>query len=188
MYRALTRSGAEFDPSPFRQTIDAGVARVFAFVESRLQLASLVEAAAELFEIDPAILEGVDPETETHLAAAGVRARGSRHSFVIVIGELIRNARHVHSNPGALAVRVTSTRRNGRVVVQVEDDGPGVANEVEPRIIERGFSTRAGSGQGLALAKEIVESMGGTIRVDRGELGGARFSIEVPVATTEVGP
>jgi signal transduction histidine kinase len=83
---------------------------------------------------------------------------------------------------GAKKVKVSARSDGKEVVVHVDDDGPGVPTHLRAKIFEMGFSTRPkGSGQGLALLKEVVEEEhSGSIIVADSPLGGARFSIHLP--------
>jgi signal transduction histidine kinase len=68
------------------------------------------------------------------------------------------------------------------VVVRVADDGPGISDEVKERIFHPFFTTKSqGSGVGLSTVKKIVDSHGGLIDVDRSALGGARFTVRIPM-------
>jgi signal transduction histidine kinase len=70
-----------------------------------------------------------------------------------------------------------------RVRLEVEDDGPGIAPEVEGRLFEPFVTTKPvgeGTGLGLAVCRGLVEAAGGTIGVEPGAMGGARFVIELP--------
>ena len=68
-----------------------------------------------------------------------------------------------------------------KVVVSVEDSGPGVPAESKDRIFEAFFSTRpGGSGLGLAIVRQIIENHGGRIRETGTPGAGARFEIELP--------
>ncbi|MEY2474364.1 MAG: hypothetical protein QOK28_3693 [Actinomycetota bacterium] len=126
-------------------------------------------------------------------AVDGVVVDTARVPSVFVLGDpgqLRRVARNVIAN----AVRYARTRvsislraEGSGVLLSVEDDGPGVSPEDRTRIFER--FTRAddaratatgGVGLGLAIAREIVERHGGTIRVVDAESGGARFEVYVP--------
>jgi len=70
------------------------------------------------------------------------------------------------------------------VVVTVEDNGPGIAPNERERIFEPYRSGKAGGlGLGLALVKGIILAHGGTITVDAGRWGGARFTIRLPRTT-----
>jgi signal transduction histidine kinase len=81
-------------------------------------------------------------------------------------------------------VRVTGQLEGGRVVVLVEDNGPGFAPDVLPRLFEAFFTTKGpekGTGLGLALSREMVEQFGGTLSAENRPEGGARLRLELPV-------
>ena len=66
-------------------------------------------------------------------------------------------------------------------VIEVEDNGPGMTEEVKARVFEPYFSTKAeGTGLGLAIAKRIVNDHDGFIRVHSAPGEGTRFVIELP--------
>lgn len=96
-------------------------------------------------------------------------------------------------SPANTEVRLGARREPGVLVLWVEDDGPGIAPELQERIFER-FGRAdpgrgiAGSGLGLSIAKAIVEAHEGTIAVrsDPGE--GARFTITLPWRDPEEAP
>ena len=95
---------------------------------------------------------------------------------------VLTNAKQVSPTGGAVTV---STRRAAdRVVIDVEDEGPGIPPEQAKRIFDMFVTGRAeGVGLGLYLAKAAVENSGGRIStVNRAE-GGARFTIELPVTS-----
>jgi len=69
----------------------------------------------------------------------------------------------------------------GRVVVAIEDSGAGVEAALRDRIFEPFFTTKAkGSGLGLSIVHAIVAQHGGTISIEEGEAGGARFVLRLP--------
>ena len=66
--------------------------------------------------------------------------------------------------------------------ILVEDSGPGVDPDLLSRIFDPFFTTRdGGSGLGLPVAHRTIEAHQGTIMVDQSELGGARFTIDLPI-------
>ncbi|MFE8604913.1 sensor histidine kinase [Archangium violaceum] len=84
---------------------------------------------------------------------------------------------------GRVAVRAEVVGE--RVRVMVEDNGPGIAAENLPRLFTTFFTTKEpgkGTGLGLALSRQYVESFGGTLRAENRPEGGARFIVELPVA------
>jgi PAS domain S-box-containing protein len=93
---------------------------------------------------------------------------------------IVRNAAEaMGQSPGRILL---SLREEGdRVLLDVEDEGPGIAPEALPSVFEPFFTTKAcGTGLGLSIARRDVESMGGTIAVTS-ELGrGARFRLTFP--------
>lgn len=99
-----------------------------------------------------------------------------------LLTNLIRNAMDAVERDGL--VRCSARDVDGEEVeIVVEDDGPGVPEHMLTTLF-RPFTTtkEKGSGLGLALAKKIVEQHGGSIAVDRSSLGGARFSLRLPIA------
>ncbi|WP_270938915.1 ATP-binding protein [Falsiroseomonas oryzae] len=72
---------------------------------------------------------------------------------------------------------------NGGVGFAVEDNGPGVPEEMRERIFEPYVTTKplgAGTGLGLAVCRNILAAHGGSIALEPGRLGGARFVVRLP--------
>ncbi|ATB31213.1 sensor histidine kinase [Melittangium boletus] len=82
---------------------------------------------------------------------------------------------------GRVALRVQMEAE--RVRLLVEDNGPGIRAEHLSKLFTTFFTTKApekGTGLGLALSRQYVESFGGTLRAENREEGGARFIVELP--------
>ncbi len=96
-------------------------------------------------------------------AESGVMVLAGRSEIREVLLNLLENARLAN----ARNVSVTLTNAGERLHVAVRDDGQGIALDVMPRIFEPHFSTRtSGSGLGLAISRRMIESWGGTIRIE----------------------
>ena len=139
--------------------------------EARLRLSREVSLAAR---------KGVELEIESDPELLVV---GDREALILAIRNLVANA--IQWSPEGGVVRLTLTRASEGIVVQVDDQGPGVPHEDRRRIFEPFVTRRAVSGRrmgyglGLALASRAVESHGGSIEVGDSPSGGARFTLRL---------
>jgi len=110
---------------------------------------------------------------------SGQQVLAVRDDLVEVLNVLLANAaRHA---PGSRVTVTATTTAQGSVRVSVTDDGPGVPPELRDRIFERG-RRRAGSpgqGLGLAIARELVHGVGGSLRLEEHGETGACFVLEL---------
>jgi len=132
----------------------------------------------------------INKRIETVGIGAG-QVRGRPDDLARVVQNLIDNA--VRHAADRVVVSVVSTH-NGRVVLNVDDDGPGVSAADRAGIFERftrGDEARSrdtgGAGLGLSIAAEIVADHDGTLEVRNSPLGGARFTVELEDARAEGG-
>lgn len=104
-----------------------------------------------------------------------------------VVLNLLDNAIKYGPHAGAVRVEVSEAASN-RARIVIDDEGPGVPNQERPRIFEAYYRSSAssaavgGAGIGLAVVRELVHGMGGTIVVGDAPSGGARFTVELPSA------
>jgi len=104
-----------------------------------------------------------------------------------VLINLLDNAVAVLPEGGAIEVILLSDEEQKLVVMEVRDNGPGIADEIKPRLFEPYFSTKKiGTGLGLAIASTIVADHGGYIRVKNNLPCGARFIVEIPLRISGV--
>jgi C4-dicarboxylate-specific signal transduction histidine kinase len=90
---------------------------------------------------------------------------------------LLSNAAHATARVDAPSVQVSARLvRGGRLAIEVRDNGPGVPHGLEHDIFTPFFSTRDhGSGIGLAVVRNLVQGMGGSVRHVKPASGGAAF-------------
>ena len=123
----------------------------------------------------------------SHLPDAALDAR----ALVTVLGNLIDNAvdslRSVPAAGAGRTVEITLLSAGSTLLLGVEDSGEGIPAELRERVFDEGWSSKEAPahrprGLGLAMVRRLVERTGGRIAVDRGPLGGARFTVELPEA------
>ncbi|WP_344106894.1 HAMP domain-containing sensor histidine kinase [Nocardiopsis rhodophaea] len=146
-------------------------------------------AALQLDEVDVATavrktlqLRAWDDHVEAELPE-GLRARFDPRRIDVVLANLISNAlRH-----GSVPVRLRAWAAEGRLLIDVADNGPGIAPEALTRVFDRFYKADAarprseGSGLGLAIAMENVRLHHGTLTAANAPGGGAVFTVSIPV-------
>ena len=110
--------------------------------------------------------------------------------FEKIILNLLSNAFKFTEAGGQVTVRAWTDPPNETVYVSVSDTGIGISPEQQERVFERfyqidGSSTReyGGVGLGLAVCKEIVEALGGSIWLESNVGEGTTFTFSLPVVT-----
>lgn len=117
--------------------------------------------------------------------AAGTLVMAEAAALQSAVAGVVDNAIQYTPAGGEVLVWITDGEP-GRLVIHVDDSGPGVSPEDEPRIFEPftrgkvGRESSPGFGLGLSIARRICERNGGAIGVARSPRGGARFSLSFP--------
>ena len=102
-----------------------------------------------------------------------------------VLLNLIINA--IEASPAHSAVRLSARMEQTRLLIDVEDEGSGIPDEVSDRIFDPFFTTKPqGTGLGLAVSSTIVSQHGGTLSFHRKLPQGTTFRIELPVGQEAV--
>jgi signal transduction histidine kinase len=95
-----------------------------------------------------------------------------------VIVNLLNNARQ--ASPTGATVYVRTSIGDGKVQIEVDDEGSGVPEDLAERVFEPFFTTKPdgqGTGLGLSVSRQIVERFGGSLAYEPREAGGSRFTI-----------
>jgi signal transduction histidine kinase len=148
-------------------------------------LCELVSSCVDALEADA---RAHDVRLDPRLDPSDPAVRVAPDKVQRVLLNLVDNAVR-HSRPSG-AVAVVVERDTDHVLVAVEDDGDGLADDTELRMFERFWRadesrTRAsgGSGLGLAIAQGLVEAHGGKIWAENRAGGGARVAFTLPLAS-----
>jgi len=114
--------------------------------------------------------------------------RADRAKLRLVLDNLLSNAVKFTPDGGTITVR-GHRDADGDVVIEVADDGPGIAAADRERVfdafyqgsIQHGGLVR-GTGIGLSVVQEFVQAHGGTVELVAGEFPGAHFRVRLPPA------
>lgn len=138
-------------------------------------LRRLVQGEAREREVQLEV--AIEPELEFALHRVAVEQ---------VLTNLALNAIQAAGAGGRVVVRAERTSSGLDLIV--EDDGPGVPDELRPRLFEPFFTTRekdGGTGLGLAVSHGLIDALGGSIVYEPRTAGGARFRVRLPDAHGE---
>jgi signal transduction histidine kinase len=157
--------------------LDAGQLRVEA---EEIDLPVVARTACEEFRA-VADARGYDVSVR---AADPVTALGDGQRVLQIVRILVENAfRHT---PAGTRVEIGVEFADGRALLTVSDDGPGIPAEAVEHLFERFYRAEggqtSGSGLGLAIAGELARRMDGALRV-KSQPGGTTFTLELPLGS-----
>ncbi len=173
------------------EKIEAQSRRASSIANSLLNLVRPERAPFESLSLDVAIGEvlrlfepqirerGIRLETDLHADLPLVH--GDKGKLQQVLLNLLLNARDAVGDGGS--VRVSTYARGGSVVLEVLDDGVGIAEEDLSRIFDPFFTTKGrgkGTGLGLSISHGIVREHGGEMHVESSPGEFTRFRVEIP--------
>jgi signal transduction histidine kinase len=131
-------------------------------------------------ELTPSIENGIqgEPHRLIDQVPSDLRIRADRDQLFRVLLNLARNA--VES--GANCVTVSAHNGDRRVVIDIADDGPGLAPKARDNLFRpfAGSARPGGMGLGLAIAREILRAHGGDIALGHSGAEGTRFRLSLP--------
>jgi len=128
------------------------------------------------------------------LAAGLPQIFADGHQVQQVLLNLIINAEQAMlqaNGRGVLVLRTWHDPDQESVVLEINDDGPGIPDEVQPKIFDPFFTTKEvgkGTGLGLTVAYAIVQEHGGRIRLESRVNSGTSFYVEMPITGAKLPP
>jgi PAS domain S-box-containing protein len=176
------------------ELVDREIARVGSIVHQMYQLYSRAPQQPTEFSLEQTVREVCDLLTRvarkrgvalSHEAGDEfLRVRLPQGEVKQILYNLIQNA--IQASPAGEAVHVRAAAEHDEAVVTVVDQGPGIPDDVLPRIFDPFFSTKtdephSGMGLGLSVSRSIIEAMGGRIEVDSRQGRGSAFAAAFPL-------
>ncbi|MGH2981377.1 MAG: sensor histidine kinase, partial [Solirubrobacterales bacterium] len=199
----VLQAGAKDDPEAldhFLRRLSEDVERMNRLMQSLLTLArveALPEGEAEVVDVHSAAADAVaavQVEEQTQLVTeveGGLAAHGDPLLLRQVLIGLLSNA--VRHTPPTGAVILRGRHVNGDAMIEVADTGDGIPAEEVDRVFERFYRSsdalgHEGFGLGLAIAKRMVQVMGGSIGAASEEGHGSVFWVRLPAAEPIITP
>ena len=166
-----------------------GIARNRGHERVPTDLASLIESSLVLLERE---MQKYRIVIETQFEPTPP-ALASGNEIQQVLLNLLTNARQAMPRGGRILIRVAHDTAANTVDLTVRDSGSGIPADVLPKIFDRYYTTKSGpdatgkggTGVGLAMCREIVETHQGKIRVESTVGIGTAFTLKLPVAKVD---
>jgi signal transduction histidine kinase len=198
-YAQLTLRKLEPD-SPFRKNLDViekETRRCTEIISNLLKFARQEKAATKATDINEVVEAALtivdhqlsinDVKISKELEPDLPEIEASANQLQQVIMNFAINAQQAIGEEGGNLV-VRTRKKDESIVIEIEDDGPGIPMEIRANIFEPFFTTkRAGEGTGLGLSVTygIVKDHGGDLRIEDPPGGGTRFVVTLPLKPVE---
>lgn len=169
----VDRMRRQVDAHLARARVDISRHRVIVSVPLLESVAALVRTLERLYH-------------ERHISfdlsvPAGIRVAVARDDLDEMLGNILENA----CKWARTSCRITADIDDGRAVVVIDDDGPGIAQPMRDRLPVRGVradESTPGSGLGLSIAHDLAQAYGGRLSLDTSPSHGLRVVIAVPAS------
>lgn len=178
-----------------RKSLDEQVSRMNDIVSHQLHRASSKASAANQLSMHPIplaslinkllrslqkvyISKSVDAE---NLINSNLSLRVDEHDLMEIFGNLLDNA----CKACRQKIRISASQQQGALIISIEDDGEGIAEQQRQNVLERGGradTQHPGQGIGLAVTQDILNSYQARLSIHDSQLGGAKIDIEFPVS------
>jgi signal transduction histidine kinase/predicted CoA-binding protein len=187
--------GASFNVFTLLEEINQGAERISEIVKSLKSYVYLDQAPIQSVDVHEGLnntlvmlrhklKEGVDVKRDYAEGMPNIQAYGSELNQVWT--NIIDNAIDAMNGNGEIGI---TTHQNGEwIIVEIEDNGPGIPDEIQEKIFSPFFTTKAvgkGTGLGLNISYKIIEKHSGEIKV-YSKSGKTRFVINLPIDFQQV--
>ena len=179
------------------QRIENEINRISRIVRQMFDLYRPDQAAPRRFSVEQVIRDIVmllEPTGRERRVALEVAADQAPAAVTLpedllrqVLYNIVINA--IEASPAGGTIRIAASAGNGRLLIAVTDEGPGIPPDLRDRIFEPFFTTKddvaKSLGLGLSISKSIAEAMHGSLSFQTEDGGGTTFRIELPMAVDQ---
>lgn len=156
--------------------------------ESRISAIDLNGSVANALSLIKRQLDSHGIELVVTEHARSTSVNGNQVNMEQVVLNLVVNAMHALDSSGRSdkRIEIVIDRIDGKAVMEVRDNGPGLPKGVGTKLFDPFYSTKKreeGMGLGLAIVKRFVEGFGGRVEAGNNTDGGARFTVEIPLSS-----
>jgi len=148
-------------------------------------LGEVVERVLDVYRHRPELVR-----LQTQIEPALPPVRMDQNAMALVLFNLVENAFKYGGDAGDIAVRLC--RKNGQVLLQVQDHGSGIPADEQKRVFDRFYRMKSdrtrpirGAGIGLSLVRQIAEAHGGRVTLESQPGRGSTFTVALPVAQNQ---
>lgn len=141
---------------------------------SKENLVSIISSVILLFQEE-------DFDINFEFSDSSLLIEGDKNQLIRVFNNLIKNATQALRGVEGGKINIAITKETQSVLVRISDNGVGIPEDLKPKIFYPNFTTKSsGTGLGLAMVKNIVESMGGSVWFNSKEGRGTEFYVSFP--------
>lgn len=143
----------------------------------KLQQLAVKELINDVLALLKGDLQKNNVKYQTHLQSYTILA--DRDLIEQVLINLIKNAREAMVHAQHPSIKITSSKYQGKIIIAIEDNGPGINHETLENIFIPFYTTKKhGSGIGLSLSRQIMRAHKGNLTVSSGPSGGTTFYMQ----------
>ncbi len=166
--------------------VDSVIKRVLDFsrpTAPRMALVDINQCLNNVIKLTAVTMRKAGIQVDTSLAPNLPRCHGDMALMEQVFLNLTQNAaRTLKKATGVKTIAINSYTVDNQIHIAVADSGPGVPDELKDKIFDPFFTTNPdGSGIGLSIAQRIVTDHNGSLTVSAAKLGGALFTVSLPI-------
>lgn len=171
----------------FIDMLDTETKRLINLVNDFLSFSRPADAPAEKVELAEIIREAAKVIRYEIKTTINITTNGELYCNRTYMAAAITNIMKNASEAAKSEIKATLRQLQNDIIIWIEDDGPGISEEVKESMFEPFITTKSsGTGLGLAIAHRTITSYGGSISAEKSSMGGARFVIKFTAPEKEV--